>query len=200
LSSAGIDLKMRIKNEACYFRSMQTLQQSRLTAASATTKGGFVPSKDKFIKHFLIMYRKEKLKPADQQNMLVGLMEAYIAKASGNRNPVMHAKVTNLCVAIHAMSPKSYGMMSANLGLLSLRQVRRLGVSRRDPPVISRNKQDMMTIVTRQIASIRHRFNNPSMRVAMSLGVDATVNVKAFCYLASHNVIVGGASPNHCYL
>ncbi len=38
---------------------------------------------------------------------------------------------------------------------------------------------------------------NKSLRIAMSLGVDATVILRSFQYLVSHNAVIGGAYPNN---
>jgi hypothetical protein len=44
---------------------------------------------------------------------------------------------------------------------------------------------------------VRGRSSNKSLRIAMSLSVNATVVLQAFQYLASHNAVIGGTYPNN---
>lgn len=75
----------------------------------------------------------------------------------------------------------------------------RLKASKRDTPLILRDKADMARILATQIAMIRHEFGDDSMRVVFSVGIDATVVVKGWQILYSHGKVVGGAAPHHVY-
>ena len=138
-----------------------------------------------------ISYRDEQLKPKDQQNLIIALAEAYVAKVKGHQNAAVHTKVLNMCLAMHAKSPKTYKLAAANLPLLSERHIRCVSSSKCEPPIIYRNEEQLIQIITKQIESIRNGFGDKSMRVAMSVGVDATVLVKGVQVLHREGVVVG---------
>ena len=46
---------------------------------------------------------------------------------------------------------------------------------------------------------IRHEFNDASMRVAFSIGIDATVVVAGWQVLHSEGKVVRGAAPKHIH-
>lgn len=97
------------------------------------------------------------------------------------------------------MCPKSYSMMSASFGLLSIRHILCVSASLQDPPFIKPSTDELTKILLHHKEAIRRRSNDLSIQVVKSIGVDATVNVKGYSYLSSHNVVVGGAHPINGY-
>ena len=81
-------------------------------------RNDFVPSKNDFFRKFNWIYCEEKLKLKVQQNMMIALAEAYIAKLTSCHNPFVHTKVMNLCLVIHVKSLKTYKLIAANMPLL----------------------------------------------------------------------------------
>jgi len=196
LSEDGLLLYDQAESERRYYESIQTLISSDATS-SVKTHNSFVPSKDDFIGQFIELYHKEQLKPKDHQNLIVALTQAYVAKANGYQNSAIHVKVMNMCLALHAQSPKTYKLMSANLPLVSERQIRRVRSKHREPPIIYRTEGELIDVITKHVNMIRAGFNDMSMRVGISVGVDATVLVRGVQVLHGYGVVVGLASPNH---
>jgi hypothetical protein len=196
LSEDGLQLYDQSESERHYYENMVDLMKSEATS-SVKTSSDFVPSKDDFIAQFNTLYNQEKLKPTDQQNLVVGLAQAFVAKANGYRNSIIDTKVLNLSLALHAYSPKTYKLAAANLPLVSERHVRRVSSKRREPPIIHRTVDELTDTVTNHIKLIRDGYKDQSMRVAVSVGVDATVLVKGVQILHGEGILTGLASPNH---
>ena len=104
--------------EVHYYDSIQMLIDLKGTA-EVKTDNDFVWSKDDFLRKFNWIYWEEKLKPNNQQNMMIALVEAYIAKLTSRHNPVVHTKAMNLCLTINAKSPKTYNLIAANTPLVA---------------------------------------------------------------------------------
>ena len=73
----------------------------------------------------------------------------------------------------------------------------RLGAANREMTFIFHDINDIIELVGNQVTKIDHSFGDKSMHVAMYIGVDATIIVRGWQILISHNNIIGGASPNH---
>ena len=73
----------------------------------------------------------------------------------------------------------------------------RLSAAKIKRPFIFHDKNDIIELVGKQVAKIRHYFGDKSMHVTMSLVVDATIIVRKWHIIRSHNKIIGGASPHH---
>eukprot|EP00956_Cyclotella_meneghiniana_P010341 scaffold14318_cov102-Cyclotella_meneghiniana.AAC.1 len=196
LSEDGLQLYDQSESERRYYENMVHLMKSKATS-SVKTKNDFVPSKDDFIAQFTPLYNQEKLKPTDQQNLVVSLAQAFVAKANGYRNAAIDTKVLNLSLALHAYSPKTYKFAAANLPLVSERHVRCVSSKRREPAIIHRTVDELTDTVTNHIKLIRDGYKDQSMRVAVSVGVDATVLVKGVQVLHGEGVLTGLACPNH---
>ena len=72
-----------------------------------------------------------------------------------------------------------------------------LSAASRESPLIVYDKNDIIELVGKQVAKIRHYFGYKSMHVSISLGVGATIIFRGWQILRSHNKITGEASPNH---
>jgi len=195
MTEAGLLLVRKAKSEHRYYENIQKLISSKATS-SIKTINDFVPCKDAFIDQFAKMYREEQMKPRDKQNLIVALAQAYVAKVNGHQNTAVHTKVMNMCLAMHAHSPKTYKLLAANIPLLSERHIRRVSAKTRDAPIIYRSEKGLIDIVTNHIKIICERFNNNSMRVAVSVGIDATVLVKGVQVLHGCGILVGLARSN----
>ena len=102
----------------------------------------------------------------------------------------------NFYLALHAKSPKAFDFVSGNLGMIHQRTVQRANAKHREPPIINRTNNELVALVVNHIESIRAKSGDRTTRIAFSIGVDATVAVKAWQVLYDENVLVGGASPN----
>jgi hypothetical protein len=142
-------------------------------------------------------YEDESAKAANKQSLIVALMDVHLARLSGNTRAGFPTKVLNFFMAIHCLSPKASEIETANLQGVSKRHIKRFSAKCHGPPVIHLMDKEIALAVEKQIKMVRGRSGNKSLRVAMSMGVDATVISQAFQYLASHNAVIGGAYPNN---
>jgi hypothetical protein len=127
---------------------------------------------------------------------MIALVEAYIAKLTSCCNPVVHTKVMNLCLAIHAKSPKTHKLIAANTPLVTECHIRRVSIKNWEQSIKYHSEQQLIEILTKHIELICNRYSDNSMRVALSVGVDATVLVKGFQVLHGACIVVGGAISN----
>ena len=128
--------------------------------------------------------------------MMIDLVETYIAKLTSRRNPVVHTKVMNLCLAIHAKSPKTYNLIAANMSLFMECHIPHVSTKNQEQSIIYCSEEQLIEILTKHIDLI-HNYSDNSMRMALSAGVYETVLVKGFQVLHGAGVVVGGARPNH---
>ena len=189
LSGRGLTLKNTIILQNKYYNGVKK--------SIANSKTGFVPGVDKFLTEFNNHYTSGKSDFKD--SLLVNLMKCYVAKVNGCSNPVMATKVLNFFMAMAAGGDRrSFEYVSGNLCGVSLRHVKRVISSKRGPPFMNMSTNEIVALVKSQIALVRKNSGNSTRRVVFSLGIDATVLVKAWQYSKSLEAIIGGASPNHC--
>ncbi len=159
---------------------------------------GKVPSADNFRQRFMQFHKDESAKAANKQSLIFALMDVHLARLSGNTRAGFPTKVLNFFMAIHCLSPMASEMVTANLQGVSKCHIQRVSAKCRGPPVIHLTDTDkeIVLAVEKKIKMVCGRFGNKSLRVAMSLGANATVILQAFQYLASHNAVIGGVYPN----
>ena len=196
--SKGIELKRRVQAQVDYYESVESLANG-LKKKLLKSSCGMVPSNDKFLKTFLKLYQSDGKGDDFKQSLIMCLMRAYVAKASGNDRPLYSTKVLNFMMALSTTNVRAFSLASANLCSVSIRHMRLMKARNRDVPLLLRSKSDMIRLLSMRIAMIRHDFGESSMRVAFSIGVDATVVVKGYQYLYSEGKVVGGAAPNHIH-
>ncbi len=158
---------------------------------------GKVPSADNFCQRLMQLYKDESAMAANKQNLIVAVMDVHLARLSGNTRAGFPTKVLNFFMAIYCLSPKASEMVTANLQGVSKHHIQHVSAKRCGPPVIHLMDKEIVLAVEKQIKMVHGRSGNKSLRIAMSLGVDATVILQAFQYLASHNAVIGGAYSNH---
>jgi hypothetical protein len=142
-------------------------------------------------------YNAESVKEPQQQNLVFLLLNAMLQKLNGAKNPQYGKKLLNFYLVVHSLSPKASEFVTANLEGVSKRQIQRISTKRRQAPVIHLTNEEMIAAVEKHIQLIRNQLKNPNVRIAFSVGVDATTVIgKAFQYLPSQNVVIGGAYPN----
>lgn len=124
------------------------------------SKNEFLPAGgDTFINNFIKTYTENK---DVQDHLLVGPMQAYIAKVNGVRNPVYSTAVTNFYLSLSGCGSKSaVEFASANLGkCISMRHIQRLAAPRRPPPFIQHSRDAIVDKVTSHMAAIRSKFGD----------------------------------------
>ena len=180
-----------------YYESVQALTDKPKDKLLKSSRG-MVPSNDKFLSKFMGLYTS---KGADKfkESLIMCLLRAYVAKATGHKNPQYGAKVLNFMLALSATNPIAFSFVSANMCSLSIRHAKKIRAANRDIPLILRDNNDMMRLLLKRIAMIRHEFDDSSMRVAFSVGVDATVVVAGWQVFHSEGKVVGGAYPNQSH-
>ncbi len=196
-SESGLALVECFKTTIHYYETIKSLTDSKGNSMVIDASNGKVPLADNFCQHFMQFYKDESAKAADKQSLNFALMDVHLARLSGNTRAGFLTKVLNFFMAIHCLSPKASEIETANLQGVSKCHIQRVSVKCRGPPVIHLMDKEIVLAVEKKIKMVRGRSNNKSLRVAMSLGVNATVILQAFQYLASHNAVIGGAYPNN---
>ena len=128
---------------------------------------------------------------------MFSLLNSYVAKANRIQNPQYGTKVLNFLLALSNIDKRDFGFVSTNLCSTTLIHVNRLSASNRKKPLIFYDKNNIIGLIGKQVANVRHYFGDKSMHVTMSLVVDATIIVRKWHIIRSHNKIIGGASPHH---
>ncbi|KAL3789339.1 hypothetical protein HJC23_006493 [Cyclotella cryptica] len=175
-------------------RDLRTLNKPSVKAV--VSQNDFLPGGDKFINGFVKTYQDNK---EVRDHLLVGLMQAYIAKVNGIKTPVYGTAVTNFYLSLSGCGSKSaLQFASANLGkCISMRHIQRLAASKRPPPFIQHTRDDVVDIILSHIATIRSKFGDDTLRIAFSVGIDATKLVQCWQFSTTHCALVGGCYPNH---
>lgn len=154
MTPCGKDLKVTSMRYAAFFKTME-----KPSLKGIVSTNNFVPGGDKFINSFVSTYQANK----DVRNhLLVGLMEAFIAKLNGVRTPVYGAAVTNFFLSLNGCGSKiAVEFASANLGkCISMRHLARLSSDKRPPPFIHHSRDDLSSIVISHINRIRIKFGD----------------------------------------
>ncbi len=109
LTPCGRDLRLRSKRASVFYKTIE-----KPSFKAIVSENNFLPGGDKFINSFVTTYLANK----DIRNhLLVGLMQAYIAKLNGVKNPVYGTAVTNFYLSLSGCGSKSaVEFASANLG------------------------------------------------------------------------------------
>lgn len=154
LTPSGQDLRLRSKRASAFFKTLE-----KPSVKAIVSKDNFLPGADKFIQNFVSTYLAKK----DVRNhLLVGLMQAYIAKVNGHRNPIYGTAVTNFYLSLAGCGSKSaVEFASANLGqCISIRHLQRVQATKRPPPFIQHSIDDLVNIVLSQFEIIRTKFGD----------------------------------------
>ena len=133
---------------------------------------------------------------------MVGLLNAYVAKADGAVNPQYSTRVINFMLALYASGDrKAFQYVSGNLCSVSVRHIARLTSKRRSAPFIDLDEDEMVIRIKEQISKVRHHRVKAGLpeRVAFTAGFDATVLSKSaqIYYSNKGNKVVGCVYPNH---
>ncbi len=194
---SGLALVECFKTTIHYYETIKSLTDSKGNSMVIDASNGKVPSADNFCQCFMQFYEDESAKAAGKQSLIFALMDVHLARLSGNTRVGFPTKVLNFFMAIHCLSPKASEMVTESLQGVSKRHIQRVSAKCRGPPVIHLTDKEIVLAVEKQIKMLRGRSGNESLRVAMSLDVNAIVILQAFQYLASHNAVIGGAYPNN---
>jgi len=126
---------------------------------AVVSENDFLPGGDKFINNFVKTYIANK---DVRDHLLVGLMQAYITKVNGVKNPVYSTAVTNFYLSLSGCGSKAaVEFASANLGkCISIRHLQRLQAKKRPPPFINHTRDDIVDIVNSRINIIRTKFGD----------------------------------------
>ena len=154
LTPCSKDLKVTSMRYAAFFKTME-----KPCLKGIVSSNNFVPGGDKFINSFVSTYQTNK---DVRSHLLVGLMEAFIAKLNGVRAPVYGAAVTNFFLSLNGCGSKiAVEFASANLGkCISMRYLQKLASDKRPPPFIQHSRDDLTSIVTSHINRIRIKFGD----------------------------------------
>ena len=190
-TQAGKDLKARVLLSVRFYKSLRSSD----AVETIVPKSGFMPGVDSFLDKFVEHY---KTNPKFRSSLVVLLMKGYVAKVDGIKNPKYGTKVLNFMMALAASGDKkAFEYVSGNLCSCSLRWMKTLMTKKRTAPFIELTPAQIIDRITSNISKIRSSFANDSMRVAFTVGLDATCLVKGFQLSSSHGAIVGGIHPNH---
>lgn len=102
-------------------------------------------------------------------------------------------------LALSATSPAAMSFVSANMGSINVRHLKRLKAQQRGTPIVLRKNDEIKKLVIQYIKMIREHSGNDSQHVAFSLAIDATCVVQGYQVIKNgeYTVIVGGAHPSH---
>ena len=129
---------------------------------------------DSFVKH----YQNHK---EFRSGLIVKMMQAYVMKLDGVNNPIYGEKVLNFFLALAASGKmKSFEFVSGNLCHMSKRHAQRIMAKKKPPPIINLTDNHIVELVFKKFVQIRAKCRNPRMRIAFTVGVDATVIVKSW--------------------
>jgi len=92
LTPCGQDLRLRSKRASAFFKTMDNP-----SLKAVVSENDFLPGGDKFINNFVKTYIANK---DVRDHLLVGLMQAYITKVNGVKNPVYSTAVTNFYLSL----------------------------------------------------------------------------------------------------
>ena len=121
-----------------------------------------------------------------------------MCKIEGTPNPEYGTIVLNFYLALAANGNKAaFEYVSGNLCGISARHIARLNAKLREASFVSLTKRDIVEQVTKLFSKIRLNWKDPKKRIALTVGIDATVVNKSWQLMPDRLVVVGGASPNH---
>jgi hypothetical protein len=114
-SALGHDLKKRIAMQVNFYESMSP---TTMKAISIEGQSDLMPSMDNFLHKFNRLYLASE---AFSDNLMVGLMIAFVAKLEGKRNPQYCQRVLNFMLMLSASgNRKAFQFVSANLCSVSV--------------------------------------------------------------------------------
>ena len=126
--------------------------------------------------------------------LVIGLLQAVIAKMDGYRNPTMAPKVFNFFRVLESSNRKAFDFVSANLAGPAIRSMQRRNVLERGKPFIDYNVD---SIKTKVLSIINKRTISEGDHLSLSVSIDGTKNSKRVTISTSHQCLFGGPFPHH---
>eukprot|EP00918_Siedleckia_nematoides_P096605 GHVU01211905.1.p1 GENE.GHVU01211905.1~~GHVU01211905.1.p1 ORF type:complete len:261 (+),score=30.30 GHVU01211905.1:430-1212(+) len=126
-----------------------------------------------------------------RNGLLVGLVKAVIARASGVCNARVREDAIAFCQVLHARSASAYALVKNNLFGISERHIRRLQQQERGACVLDEGSiKERVDTWGAKIAEVKGR------RIFVSLSLDATKVPMREEVSAAFDIVVGGISPS----
>jgi hypothetical protein len=145
-SALGLHLKKRIAMQLKFYESMSLTTMKSIFIEGQSDS---LPSMDDFLCNFNHLYLTLK---AFRGNLMVGLISAFVAKLEGKRNLQYSQRVLNFMLALSASCDrKAFQFVSANLCLVSVRQIARITSQKQSAPFIDPDKDEMVFRVKEHI-------------------------------------------------
>ena len=139
---------------------------------------------------------KDKSNDTFKNLLVVCLLKAFVAKMSGELNPVYSPNVFNFYLALSATSRKSFEFVSGNLLGPAIRQIQRRRENHMGRnPFISYD----LPIVEAKMRALLVRLSDSlgGGRLAFSLAIDGTKVPQTKQISQKYKTIIGGSHPNH---
>jgi hypothetical protein len=138
-SALGLHLKKRIAMQVKFYESMSP---TTMKAISIERQSDLLPSMDGFLCNFNHLYLTLE---AFRDNLMVGLMSAFVAKLEGKRNPKYSQRVLNFMLVLSESGDrKAFQFVSANLCLVSVRHIACITSQKQLAPFIDLDKDEMV--------------------------------------------------------
>ena len=188
-NKTGQLLRSRLLGSLDYYNEVK-----RITNQKQETSSLSFPGTDSFIEKFITMY-KDKSNDTFKTSLVVCLLKAFVAKMSGELNPVYSPNVFNFYLALSATSRKSFEFVSGNLLGLAIRQIQRRRENMGRNPFISYD----LPIVEKKMRALLVRLSDSlgGGRLAFSLAIDGTKVPQTKQISQKYKTIIGGSHPNH---
>ena len=129
-----------------------------------------------------------------RESLLIGMVQAMIAKLNGHPNPEYSALVMNFFICMDAKSRKAHDFAAANLFGTTLRTLQRRNAKRRGSNIIQCN---VRYVRERVGATLDKLFCENGNDQSFSLAFDGTKTPQKLQLSMDYKAIVGGIYPNH---
>ena len=127
-------------------------------------------------------------------SLLIGMVQAMVAKLSGHPNPEYATIVMNFFIGLYAKSRKACDYAASNLFGPGLRAVQRTNGKNRDDNIILSDFANVM----KQLNDILDNVHWDTGRdQSFSLSFDGTKTPAKLQVSTAHKAVVGGVDPEH---
>ena len=150
-----------------------------------------VKNADSFLTSFVHMYKANK---NVRDSLLIGMVQAMIAKLSGHPNPEYSVIVMIFFIGLDAKSRRAHNFATAYLFGPSLRAIQRKNAKTRDSNIIQCDIKNVRERVGRTLDKV---YSDTGKDQSFSLSFDGTKTPKKLQLSTAYKAVVGGIVPRH---
>ena len=183
LTEEGIIFKARVKAE------LEFLRESNSNTVN-------IPSSEEYIRMFEKKYHEQE---NDRDKLMYGLLMAVHANTSGMKKFNFYPEVLNFFQVIHALSPRCFQFVSANLSGPALRTIQRHNAKEDRDCLLEPSSSDLQIFINKRLDNIVFPIleSLTQRSILVSVAIDGTKCEKIATVSSKKKGVLGYAYPNH---